>query len=133
MLANGLSIGILSPPNLPFSLFLLPNYRGQLLIRLQWCESGTFPVSPANFVAKAAKFELVGLITNTPVTITDTGSGYLSDGRCFRILATSGAIAENLSFTSLNINFNVPGAARKRRATSYIAIYTPVGANDVLF
>ena len=67
------------------------------------------------------------------MTLSDTGSGYLLDGRCFRISASTDTITENLSFTSLSIGFNLPTNTRRRRAASHTAIYTPVGSNVVLF
>ena len=80
------------------------------------------------------QLEFVGLISSKPVTFTDTGSGYLTDGRCFRVLATSSNVTENLSFVSLNIGFNNAGvASRRRRATSHSAVYTPVDENMIIF
>ena len=55
VLGQGLSIGVLSPPKKPFSLFLRPNFSAKLLIYLHWCETGTFPTSPTNFQSMPAK------------------------------------------------------------------------------
>ncbi len=54
VLLNGLSIGIRSPPNKPFSLFLRTGFLAQIVVELNWCETGAFPVDLAGFVSDQA-------------------------------------------------------------------------------
>lgn len=133
IISKGISVGVLSPPKRPFSLLLRPNFKAQMHVE-QWCVSGSFPttLTVSNFVASAASINVVGLASKSPLTFTDMGSGYLTDGRCFRILASSSVVTENLAFVSVNIVFNNKGGSR-RRATPVNAIYNPVGSNSVLF
>ena len=51
VLGEGLSIGILSPPKKPFSLFLRPNFKTKLVIQLTWCETGVFPTDLTDIFA----------------------------------------------------------------------------------
>jgi serine/threonine protein kinase len=126
ILTRDFAYGIESPRGRPFSLALKAGLNARLIISLEWCISGAQRPAESEYTILPVTVTLNGA---PDIAVSDTGSGYIADGRCLRVRAQTGLLRAVPSFTAVNVLLPI-ASHKQRRSMSGDAIGARSRRND---